>query len=174
MSHLYLMANFSNTLSRYPQKVQGIKQRLRSAKFQEHYNQAQLFYNSLTPHEQAHLVAALSFELSHCDDPQVYETYSKLLNNIDFKLIVSKEFHYEWFVPNFDGVMLGILSSNSALPSFHRTGTSTSTPTSIIMSSVRINCVQALMPLAGQGLFCAPCRCCQTLRLSVTSSKEHQ
>ena len=86
MSHLYLMANFSNTLSRYPQKVQGIKQRLRSAKFQEHYNQAQLFYNSLTPHEQAHLVAALSFELSHCDDPQVYETYSKLLNNIDFKL----------------------------------------------------------------------------------------
>ncbi|THH23105.1 hypothetical protein EUX98_g8072 [Antrodiella citrinella] len=70
----------------YAQKVQGIKQRVRGAKFQEHYNQAQLFYNSLTAYEKAHLVNAVSFELSHCDDPVVYETYIKLLNNIDFEL----------------------------------------------------------------------------------------
>ncbi|KZT08246.1 catalase [Laetiporus sulphureus 93-53] len=70
----------------FPQKVEGIKQRMRTEKFQEHYNQAQLFYHSLAPHEQAHLIAAISFELSHCDDPVVYETYSKLLNNIDFEL----------------------------------------------------------------------------------------
>ncbi|PCH36976.1 catalase [Wolfiporia cocos MD-104 SS10] len=68
------------------QKVQGIKQRVRSAKFQEHYNQAQLFYNSLTDYEKAHLISAISFELSHCDDPVVYETYSKVLNNIDLNL----------------------------------------------------------------------------------------
>ncbi|KAI0662540.1 catalase [Cubamyces menziesii] len=70
----------------YPEKIQAIKQRLRSAKFQEHYNQAQLFYNSLTDYEKAHVVSALSFELSHCDDPVVYQTYTKLLNNIDFHL----------------------------------------------------------------------------------------
>ncbi|KAI0639112.1 catalase [Trametes polyzona] len=70
----------------YPQKIQAIKQRVRSAKFQEHYKQAQLFYNSLTDFEKAHVVSALSFELSHCDDPVVYETYTKLLNNIDFDL----------------------------------------------------------------------------------------
>ncbi|KAI0768579.1 catalase [Trametes elegans] len=70
----------------YPQKIQAIKQRLRSAKFQEHYKQAQLFYNSLTEYEKAHLVSAFSFELSHCDDPVVYQTYTKLLNNIDFNL----------------------------------------------------------------------------------------
>ncbi|KAI0374468.1 catalase [Pilatotrama ljubarskyi] len=70
----------------YPQKIQAIKQRLRSAKFQEHYKQAQLFYNSLTDFEKAHLVSAMSFELSHCDDPVVYQTYTKLLNNIDFNL----------------------------------------------------------------------------------------
>ena len=64
----------------------GIKQRARSAKFQEHFNQAQLFYNSLTDHEKAHLISAFSFELSHCDDQQVYETYTKLLNNIDYEL----------------------------------------------------------------------------------------
>jgi len=67
----------------HPQKVVGIKQRLRAPKFQEHFNQAQLFLNSLKPHEKAHLVAAYSFELAHCDDPVVYENYTKLLNNID-------------------------------------------------------------------------------------------
>lgn len=71
---------------RYPQKIQAIKQRLRSPKFQEHYNHAQLFYNSLQDYEKAHVVSALSFELSHCDDPVVYESYTKLLNNIDFDL----------------------------------------------------------------------------------------
>ncbi|KAF9448892.1 catalase [Macrolepiota fuliginosa MF-IS2] len=70
----------------FAQKVEGIKQRVRGAKFQEHYNQAQLFYNSLAPHEKAHLISAISFELSHCDDPSVYETYTRLLNNIDFDL----------------------------------------------------------------------------------------
>lgn len=74
------------TFRRYPQKVQGIKQRVRGAKFQEHYKQAQLFFNSLTEYEQTHLISALSFELSHCDDPIVYESYTKLLNNIDFEL----------------------------------------------------------------------------------------
>ncbi|KAH9919532.1 catalase [Fomitopsis serialis] len=70
----------------YPQKVEGVKQRYRGEKFKEHYNQAQLFYNSLTEYEKAHLVSAISFELSHCDDPVVYETYMKVLNNVDFEL----------------------------------------------------------------------------------------
>ena len=63
-----------------------MKARMRGAKFQEHYNQAQLFFNSLTEYEKQHLVDAVSFELSHCDDPVVYETYTKVLNNIDFEL----------------------------------------------------------------------------------------
>ncbi|GBE78047.1 catalase [Sparassis latifolia] len=70
----------------FAQRVAGIKQRVRGAKFQEHYKQAQLFYNSLAPHEKAHIVNAISFELSHCDDSVVYELYSKILNNIDFEL----------------------------------------------------------------------------------------
>ena len=70
----------------YPQNVSGMKQRLRGGKFSEHFNQATLFVNSLTPYERAHLVNAISFELSHCDDPVVYKTYTMLLNNIDFKL----------------------------------------------------------------------------------------
>ena len=56
---------------KYPEKLEGIKARLKSEKFKEHINQAQLFYNSLKSHEQAHLQAALGFELDHCEDPVV-------------------------------------------------------------------------------------------------------
>ncbi|EKM83082.1 hypothetical protein AGABI1DRAFT_53795 [Agaricus bisporus var. burnettii JB137-S8] len=70
----------------FKNKTEGMKQRVRGAKFQEHFNQAQLFYNSLAPHEKAHLIDAMSFELSHCDDLDVPRTYTKLLNNIDFDL----------------------------------------------------------------------------------------
>ncbi|KAI0274781.1 catalase [Gloeopeniophorella convolvens] len=70
----------------HPSKVEGIRQRVRGAKFQEHYNQAQLFFNSLASHEKKHLIDAISFELDHCDDPVVYQTYTKVLNFIDFEL----------------------------------------------------------------------------------------
>lgn len=59
---------------------------MRGEKFQEHYNQATLFYNSLTAYEKQHLIDAISFELDHCDDPLVYKNSSKLLNNIDHEL----------------------------------------------------------------------------------------
>lgn len=71
---------------RYPSKIEGIRKRVRGKKFQEHYDQAQLFFNSLKDYEKKHLIDAFSFELDHCDDPVVYETYTKLLNCIDFEL----------------------------------------------------------------------------------------
>ncbi|KAI9042323.1 catalase catA [Aspergillus affinis] len=56
----------------YPQKVGGVKKRGLSAKFREHHNQAQLFYNSMSAHEKEHMKKAFCFELDHCDDPLVY------------------------------------------------------------------------------------------------------
>jgi catalase len=70
----------------YPMKVAGMKQRLVSKKFKEHYNQAQLFYNSMAPHEKHHIVQALGFELDHCDDPIVYERMCTRLTDIDLEL----------------------------------------------------------------------------------------
>ncbi|PPJ61255.1 hypothetical protein CBER1_06732 [Cercospora berteroae] len=70
----------------YPAKVEGIKARLRSKKFQEHFKQAQLFYNSLSKPEQVHLEASLGFELDHCEDPIVYERMSQRLADIDLTL----------------------------------------------------------------------------------------
>jgi catalase len=70
----------------YPAKVEGIKARTRSKKFNEHFNQAQLFYSSLSKVEQIHLKNALAFELNHCDDPIVYDRLAARLADIDFEL----------------------------------------------------------------------------------------
>ena len=70
----------------YPEKMVAIKQRLHSKKFSEHFSQAQLFYNSLAPHEKAHIIAALSFELDHCDDSVVYERMVERLCDIDLEM----------------------------------------------------------------------------------------
>jgi len=84
----------------YPQKVEGIKARVRTPKFQEHFNQAQMFYNSLAPHEKSHLIAAISFELSHCDENVVYEGYTRLLNNIDFDLATQVAINVNGIIPD--------------------------------------------------------------------------
>ncbi|KAK5129282.1 catalase A [Meristemomyces frigidus] len=70
----------------YAAKAAGMKTRLASKKFKEHYNQAQLFYNSMSPPEKAHIAAALSFELDHCDDPVVYNRMCERLTDIDLEL----------------------------------------------------------------------------------------
>ena len=87
------------TATSYPQEVSGMKQRMRGSKFNEHFKQAQLFYNSLSPYEQAHLIDAISFELSHCNDQVVYETYTKVLNNIDFNLAKTVAMRVNGVVP---------------------------------------------------------------------------
>jgi catalase len=43
--------------------VEGTTVRVRSESFNDHYSQARLFYKSITPPEQKHLAAALTFEL---------------------------------------------------------------------------------------------------------------
>ncbi|TVY84232.1 Catalase-1 [Lachnellula suecica] len=70
----------------YPEKVVAMKQRLHSVKFAEHFNQAQLFWNSMSPHEKAHIINALGFELDHCDEPIVYYRIVERLCDIDIEL----------------------------------------------------------------------------------------
>ncbi|ORY15746.1 catalase [Clohesyomyces aquaticus] len=73
----------------YPQKVVGMKARLSSKKFKEHFNQAELFYNSMSEPEKHHIISALGFELDHCDDPIVYERMTERLSDIDLGLAQS-------------------------------------------------------------------------------------
>jgi len=55
----------------YPEQVSGRKVRQRSDTFGDHYGQARLFWNSMTPVEREHITKALQFELSKCDTREV-------------------------------------------------------------------------------------------------------
>ncbi|KAL2123603.1 hypothetical protein VTJ04DRAFT_4058 [Mycothermus thermophilus] len=73
----------------YAQKLAGVKARARSAKFKDHFSQAQLFYNSLSPIERRHVLNAFAFELDHCEDPEVYTKMVIRLADIDPQLAQS-------------------------------------------------------------------------------------
>jgi catalase len=62
---------------------EGQKVRLRSESFADHYSQARQFFISQTPPEQRHIVMALTFELSKCENPVIRERMVSHLLNID-------------------------------------------------------------------------------------------
>ncbi|KAJ3177734.1 hypothetical protein HDU87_004256 [Geranomyces variabilis] len=67
----------------YPEPVGGVKEAKRSASFGDHFSQAKLFYDSMTPVEQAHIQSAFVFELSKLFDPKIQQRVVDLLNNVD-------------------------------------------------------------------------------------------
>lgn len=70
----------------YQEKMDGHKVRGRSDSFLDYYSQAKLFFNSLDPYEQQHILNALSFELGKCKSDMVKNNVIVLLNHIDRKL----------------------------------------------------------------------------------------
>jgi len=52
--------------STYPSHEEGDKLRIRAESFADHYSQARLFWVSMTPPEQRHLVNGFAFELGKC------------------------------------------------------------------------------------------------------------
>ena len=62
---------------------QGAKRRLRAESFADHYSQARQFFISQTMGEQAHIAAALTFELSKVKIPAIRERMVSHLLNID-------------------------------------------------------------------------------------------
>jgi catalase len=67
----------------YPQQVAGEKVRERSASFDDHFGQATLFWKSMSPPEQEHIVEALRFELGHVTTMEIRERMVDLLTNVD-------------------------------------------------------------------------------------------
>ena len=62
------------------------KVRAQPASFADHFSQVTLFYRSMTPVEQDHIVAAYTFELSKCFDQTIRERQLAALANIDADL----------------------------------------------------------------------------------------
>ena len=70
----------------FPAPVFEDKVRGKPEKFADHYTQASLFWNSQTPVEQKHIVAAFRFELTKVQTPAVRERVLSLLVNVDAAL----------------------------------------------------------------------------------------
>ena len=61
----------------------AVKERKSPASFDDHYSQARLFFRSLTPVEQDHVIQAYTFELGKCREQAIRERQLQSLANID-------------------------------------------------------------------------------------------
>src|SRR5688572_5293534 len=66
----------------FPEEIEGVKQRIRPESFADHYSQARQFFISQTKPEQDHIIAALTFELSKVERPEIRERMVAHLLNI--------------------------------------------------------------------------------------------
>jgi catalase len=66
--------------------AEAIKQRKNPASFDDHYSQPRLFFRSLTPVEQDHVIQAYTFELGKCYEKPIRERQLLALANIDASL----------------------------------------------------------------------------------------
>ncbi|MFT2215583.1 catalase [Rhizobium giardinii] len=67
----------------FADQVEGQRVRLRAESFADHYSQARQFFISQTAPEQRHIVMALTFELSKCENPVIRERMISHLLNVD-------------------------------------------------------------------------------------------
>ncbi|WP_085638754.1 MULTISPECIES: catalase HPII [unclassified Pseudomonas] len=71
----------------YPERIDANKIRQRSESFGDHFSQARLFFNSMSPHEQEHIIAAYSFELGKVERETIRaREVNDILANIDLEL----------------------------------------------------------------------------------------
>jgi catalase len=70
----------------HPEALDGIKLRKRSETFADYYSQARLFFRSMTPPEQTHIVSAFAFELAHVETKAIRLRMLGHLANVDRSL----------------------------------------------------------------------------------------
>src|SRR5690606_20721615 len=70
----------------HAEKVVGVKVRGRSDSFKDHFSQARLFWNSMTPVEQQHITEAFHFELGKVEVMEIRERMVGLIEKIDGEL----------------------------------------------------------------------------------------
>src|SRR6202050_4131212 len=70
-----------------PRTVEGTVVRSSPVSFGDHFTQPAMFYRSLTPLEQAHIVEAFTFELGKCCEQAIKERELLVLANVDADLV---------------------------------------------------------------------------------------
>jgi catalase len=77
----------SGGFATYPARVDGVTRRVRSASFDDHFSQATMFWNSMSPVEKEHIATAFSFELAKLTRVEIRQrVVSEMLANIDADL----------------------------------------------------------------------------------------
>ena len=69
-----------------PRPIEGVAIRSAPASFDDHFSQATMFYRSLSPLEQAHIVEAITFELGKVFEQSIKERELAVLANVDADL----------------------------------------------------------------------------------------
>ncbi|MCB6218263.1 catalase [Bacillus paralicheniformis] len=70
----------------YEEKVEGKKIRQRSESFNDHYSQAKLFWNSMSPVEKEHIISAFRFEVGKVKSKDVRRQVVHMFNRVDREL----------------------------------------------------------------------------------------
>ncbi|KDN99945.1 catalase HPII [Pseudomonas donghuensis] len=71
----------------YPERIEAHKVRQRSPSFADHFSQARLFFQSMSPTEQEHIISAYSFELGKVEREFIRaREVNEILANIDLTL----------------------------------------------------------------------------------------
>ncbi|WP_433885788.1 catalase HPII [Pseudomonas vranovensis] len=71
----------------YPERIEAHKVRQRSPSFADHFSQARLFFQSMSPTEQEHIISAYSFELGKVEREFIRaREVNEILANIDLML----------------------------------------------------------------------------------------
>lgn len=100
---------FATFPGRATEDEQGDKLRIRPEIFADHYSQARLFFRSLDPAEQAHVVSALVFELSKVSLDHIRTRMLSNLVNVDPELARRVA----------DGLAMGLPKASKAAASVH-------------------------------------------------------
>jgi catalase len=69
-----------------PRPIEGTAVRAAPVSFDDHYSQATMFYRSMTPLEQRHIVEAFTFELGKVYEQEIKERELEVLANVDADL----------------------------------------------------------------------------------------
>ena len=69
-----------------PRVIEGTAVRAQPASFDDHFSQATMFYRSLSPIEQTHVVEAFTFELGKVYEQTIKERELQVLANVDTDL----------------------------------------------------------------------------------------
>ncbi|NLT13147.1 MAG: catalase [Clostridiales bacterium] len=72
-----------NGYQHYAGKISGERVRARSDSFRDHFSQATLFWNSMSPIEKKHIVEAFHFEVGSVMDKQIRQRVVDMFNNVD-------------------------------------------------------------------------------------------